>query len=107
MNTSEAAPEWEVVADAQKQKDILTREAIALPIEKFRQIPYRPPPVPSEAAIEGRDINITEEWVTVRDGTDISLRVYTPIPRPERSMLVFNAHGGGITVKCCDLCCLC
>jgi len=103
MNTSEAAPEWEVVADAQKQKDILTREVIALPIEKFRQIPYQPPPFPSDAAIEGQDIDITEERLTVRDGTNISLRVYKPIVKPKRSMLIFNAHGGGIVDNRRDL----
>ncbi|KAL4808376.1 alpha/beta hydrolase fold-domain-containing protein [Aspergillus unguis] len=98
MDNSEVSPEWEVVSNAQQQKDILTKKAIALPIEKFRELPYRPPAFPADAAIVGEEINITEEWVTVRDGTSIALRVYTPIPSPERSILIFNSHGGGFVV---------
>lgn len=96
MDPVQVSPEWELVAEAQKNKDILTREAVALPIEKFRQIPYRPPPFPSNSAIPGEDIAITERCATVRHGAKIMIRIYRPLASMIGNLLIFNAHGGGI-----------
>lgn len=99
MYPTTVSSEWASVAEAQQNKDAATREAITLPIDEFRQLPYRVPPCPSYAPVPGEDISITEEWVTVRDGTAVMVRVYRPLTIPSAGLLFLNAHGGGSVYK--------
>jgi acetyl esterase/lipase len=95
---SETNPAWETVAAKQSEIDELSRKLLALPIEEFRKITYRPPPLPEDAPVPGIDLNITKHEVTVRDGTKISIRIYKPIFAPDVALLFFNVHGGGWVV---------
>lgn len=92
---SDANSAWQSVASKQREIDKISRELLALPIEKFRKIAYKPPPLPEDAPIPGKDLNITQGEVSVRDGTRISIRIYKPLNPPDAALLFFNVHGGG------------
>ncbi|KAJ0419717.1 alpha/beta hydrolase fold-domain-containing protein [Aspergillus carlsbadensis] len=98
MSSAQFSAEWEPVAEAQRRKDDLTRKAIQLPIDTFRDLPYRAPPLPESCPVQGQDICITEETVPVRDGTNIRIRVYRPLSPITSGLLFLNAHGGGFVV---------
>lgn len=95
-NATELHSEWDKVAEIQKQRDSRIEGLLSNPIEQLRDVPYVPPPFPDTAPQEGRDIEITRESVKVRDGNEIPLRVYSPLPSAGGDLLVFNAHGGGM-----------
>ncbi|KAI9745056.1 MAG: hypothetical protein M1818_001334 [Claussenomyces sp. TS43310] len=95
---SEVNPAWETVALKQKETDDLSRKLFALPIEEFRALQYRPPALPEDCPAPGRDINITHDEVSVRDGTKIGIRIYKPMKPLPHALLFFNAHGGGWVV---------
>ena len=92
---SEPNPAWQSVASKQREKDKISGECFALPIEEFRKIAYKPPPLPEDAPVPGQDLNITKCDVSVRDGTKISIRIYKPLNPPDAALLFFNVHGGG------------
>lgn len=92
---ADTSEEWELVAAIQKKKDELSRKLIALPIEHYRAVGYRPPPIPEDSPVLGKDLNIVQKEVSVRDGTKILIRIYTSINPSRGSLLFFNAHGGG------------
>jgi acetyl esterase/lipase len=92
---SETNPAWESVASKQSEIDKISGKLLALPIEEFRKITYRPPPLPEDAPTPGKDLNITHCEVLVRDGTKISIRIYKPLDPPDAALLFFNVHGGG------------
>jgi hypothetical protein len=90
--------EWMKVAAKQEAADKITKKAFKLPVEEFRKIPYKPPPVPSYAPVPGKDINIAETKVRVRDGVEIGIRIYRPLSKNPQKILFLNVHGGGILV---------
>lgn len=92
---SEVNPAWDSVASQQKGLDELSKKIFSLPIKEFRALKYRPPPLPEDIPVPGRDINIAHHEIDVRDGTKIALRIYTPIHPPRCALLFFNLHGGG------------
>lgn len=96
-NETQLHSEWDKVAEIQKQRDSRIGGLLSIPIEKLRDVPYVPPPFPDNAPQESRDIEITQESVKLRDGSEIALRVYSPLPAPGKDLLVFNAHGGGMS----------
>jgi acetyl esterase/lipase len=94
-NLSDPSTEWNSVAAIQKEKDELAREMLFIPIEQYRAIGYRAPPVPADSPVPGKDLNISHRKVEVRDGSEIDIRIYTPDHCTPGSLLFFNAHGGG------------
>ncbi|PMD33045.1 lipase esterase family protein [Hyaloscypha variabilis F] len=95
---SETNPAWESVASKQSEIDKISGKLLALPIEEFRKITYRPPPLPEDVPTPGKDLNITHCEVSVKDGTKISIRIYKPLDPPDAALLFFNVHGGGWVV---------
>ncbi|KAH8703863.1 lipase esterase family protein [Talaromyces proteolyticus] len=92
---AEQSDEWALVANLQKEKDELSRKLYALPVEQFRAAGYRPPPIPPDSPTPGKDLDIVQTEVEVRDGTKILIRIYTSTDHSPGSLLFFNAHGGG------------
>jgi hypothetical protein len=92
---SSPATAWHSVAAAQKKNDDIAREVLALPLAEFRALGYRPPPLPTNAPIPGKDIDISTLEITVRDGAKVSLRLFQPRMAEAGKLLFFNAHGGG------------
>lgn len=92
---SKVNPEWEKVEPAYKEVQQKMNELYSLPIEAFRQIPYRPPPIPADSPVLGTDINVTEKEIVVRDGARIGIRIYQPVVLGKGHLLFFNVHGGG------------
>ncbi|QKX57330.1 uncharacterized protein TRUGW13939_04442 [Talaromyces rugulosus] len=95
VNLSEPSTEWNSVAAIQKEKDELAMKMLFIPIEQYRAIGYRAPPVPADSPVPGKDLNISHRKVYVRDGSEIDIRIYTPDHCTPGSLLFFNAHGGG------------
>lgn len=96
-------PEWAKVAESHKAIEEKSAALYSLPIEEFRKVPYRPAPLPADAPVPGRDIDITQREVIVRDGTKIMVRIYQPAKLGKAHILFFNVHGGGkitSTVSC-------
>lgn len=89
-------PAWITVEKQQKAVDEYAKKLYDLPIDKFREIPYKPAELPSNTPVPGRDILIREAHVTVRDGTQILIRIYQPINVSSGHLFFFNTHGGGI-----------
>lgn len=92
---SNVHPEWEKVAARYKAVEQKMNELYSLPIEEFRQIPYRPPPIPAASPVLGTDINIREKEIVVRDGAQVGIRIYQPAVLGKGHLLFFNVHGGG------------
>ncbi|KAK9777149.1 putative Lipase esterase family protein [Seiridium cardinale] len=92
------SPEWARVAPEHEKIERVIETLYSLPIAEFRKVPYRPPPMSTDVPIPGRDISIREAKVPVRDGHDISIRIYEPLNLGQNHMLFFNIHGGGWTV---------
>lgn len=93
---SEVDPSWSSVDHKQREVDLNAAKALALPIEKFRALGYRPPPLPEDVPVPGIDINIVINKIPTRDGAKIGLRIYKPTRPVTDALLFFNAHGGGI-----------
>ncbi|KAH8714616.1 lipase esterase family protein [Ilyonectria robusta] len=94
---SQAHPEWNKVASKQRELEPLAQRLYSLPLEEFRKVPYRPPPLPANAPVPGIDIIIREDEVIVRDGAKVKVRMYEPVHLSSRHLLFFNIHGGGWT----------
>ncbi|KAK6077390.1 lipase esterase [Seiridium cupressi] len=92
------SPEWARVAPEHEKIERVIETLYGLPIAEFRKVPYRPPPISTDVPIPGCDISIREAKVPVRDGHDISIRIYEPLNLGQSHMLFFNIHGGGWTV---------
>jgi hypothetical protein len=92
---SQVDPAWELVAPTQQITDAAAAKFFDLPLDDFRALPYRPPPLPADVPVLRKDVAITEEKIRVRDGTTIRLRIYKPCNPPTKSLLLLNAHGGG------------
>ncbi|KAI0136172.1 lipase esterase family protein [Xylariales sp. AK1849] len=95
---SEVNPEWVEVAPEHEKIEKLVDTLYSLPLEEFRKVPYAPPPIPTDAPVPGRDINIREAKVVVRDGHNVGIRIYQPLDVGHNHMFFFNIHGGGWTV---------
>ncbi|KAH7385685.1 lipase esterase family protein [Pyrenochaeta sp. MPI-SDFR-AT-0127] len=95
---SNAHPEWEKVAERQKQIDEKLESIYKLPIEEFRKIPYQAPRLSDHTPVPGQDLTISVSQVVVRDGTKVGIRIYSPLAVTENHVLFFNIHGGGWTV---------
>lgn len=87
--------EWENIAESQRKIDEKLEALYELPINEFRKTPYQPPPLSVHAPEPGRDLDISESQVTVRDGTKIGVRIYRPLVVSKNHVLFFNIHGGG------------
>jgi hypothetical protein len=92
---SKPSAAWETVAARQLELEPLLDRVYNLPIEEFRKIPYKVPPLPANVPLQDRDLSIREDNVTVRDGTQINIRIYEPLDRSTGHLLFFNVHGGG------------
>lgn len=98
-NLSQIDPAWSSVARKQKEADLMAEKALSMPINKFRALGYRPPPLPDNAPVPGADINITVEEISINGGTKIGVRIYRPICSPSDALLFFNVHGGGAVLS--------
>jgi acetyl esterase/lipase len=97
MHLSNPDPAWLQVATKHQTLEDLADELYRLPITEFRKVAYRPPPLPSNAPVIGRNITVDQDEFTARDGTRIGVRVYRPIEHGSNHLLFFNIHGGGRT----------
>lgn len=97
---SDADPEWTRVEAAQRETDKFARELFALPIERLRTLGYRPPPLPADSPIPGKDILVTETKIPTRDGIAVGVRIYRALDVAPGSTLFLNAHGGGMAYSC-------
>ncbi|KIV81006.1 hypothetical protein PV11_08460 [Exophiala sideris] len=95
MDSSIAACSWGSVATSQRQVDEISKNALQLPIAELRAFGYRPPPLPRDAPVSGKDIEKSSLDIVVRDGTEIRLAIYKPIGAVSNALLFFNIHGGG------------
>ncbi|KAF2020075.1 lipase esterase family protein [Aaosphaeria arxii CBS 175.79] len=95
---SDPHPEWKTVAEDHMKNEEKLSYLYDLPIEEFRKIPYRPPPLSVNVPQPGQHLQISERQIRVRDGTKISLRIYRPMMTTGNHVLFFNIHGGGWTV---------
>lgn len=66
-----------------------------LPIAEVRALGCRPPPLPADAPVLGKDISKSFLEILARDGTTICLSVYKPVTAIDDALLFFNIHGGG------------
>ncbi|KAH7134491.1 lipase esterase family protein [Dactylonectria estremocensis] len=98
QHLSRSNPAWNQVALEQSAIDRISDSLYSLSIEEFRQISYKPPPLPLDVPIPIRDLTIREDHITVRDGASIKVRIYEPLNRGSGHLLFFNIHGGGWTV---------
>ncbi|KAL6411550.1 lipase esterase family protein [Ilyonectria robusta] len=80
---SQAHPEWNKVASKQRELEPLAQRLYSLPLEEFRKVPYRPPPLPANAPVPGIDIIIREDEVIVRDGAKVKCAVVAQISSHE------------------------
>ena len=70
----------------------------ALPIDEFKvALANAPVPLPEDAPQPGKDYEVLEQQVPVRDGTKVGVRFYKPIKPVRNAVLVLKAHGGGET----------
>lgn len=88
-------PSWLQIAAKQQVIDKLADGLYSLPLDEFRKVAYKPPPLPTGAPVIGRDIDVEHTKITTRDGTRIGLRIYRPINHGSNHLLLFNIHGGG------------
>ncbi|KAJ9145078.1 Lipase esterase family protein [Pleurostoma richardsiae] len=91
-------PEWAEIAPKHAPIDELANKLYRLPIEEFRKVPYKAPPLPGDAPVAGRDLLIRTTEVAVKDGYKVGIRIYEPIQLGKGHVLFFNVHGGGWTV---------
>ncbi|KAK5207783.1 hypothetical protein LTS03_005969 [Exophiala xenobiotica] len=95
MDSSIAALSWGSVATSQSQVDEISKQAFQLPIAELRALGYRPPTLPKDAPVPGKDIEKSSLDIAVRDSTEIRLAIYKPIGPVSNALLFFNIHGGG------------
>ncbi|KAH8896920.1 lipase esterase family protein [Thozetella sp. PMI_491] len=95
---SEVHPDWAQVAPRHEEIEQLAAKVYSLPFEEFRKIPYKPPPVADNAPVPGKDILIRQDSAVVRDGEQITVRIYQPLHLSTNHLLFYNIHGGGWTV---------
>lgn len=88
-------PEWKKVAEAHKTIEEKLAYLYTLPIEEFRKIPYKPPPLSMDAPRPGEHVEISERQIPVRDGTEVGVRIYRPLVVSKNHVMFFNIHGGG------------
>ena len=88
-------PDWEQVAEGHKAIEQASLALYNLPIEEFRKVPYRAPPLPADAPVIGQDLTVKECKVPVRDGTFIRVRIYLPLTSNKHHLIFYNVHGGG------------
>jgi len=70
-----------------------------LPMDEFKAAWLSAPvALPENPPEQGKDYEIEELQVPVRDGTKIGVRLYKPITPVENAVLVLKAHGGGWVV---------
>ena len=86
---------WEKVASEQLKLEPLINRLYSLPLEEYRKIPYKAPPLPANVPVPNRDLSIREDTVIVRDGALVKVRIYEPLNRGTGHLLFFNVHGGG------------
>lgn len=74
----------------------------SLPLDDLKTA-YRTAPVafPEGVPQAGKEYQVSDQEIPMRDGAKIGLRVYRPIKTKENAMLVLKAHGGGIFFLCC------
>ena len=70
----------------------------SLPMEEFKVAwLYAPVPLPEDAPLPGKDYEVSDQQIPVRDGAKVGLRLYKPVKPVEKAVLVLKAHGGGET----------
>jgi hypothetical protein len=80
---SQIDPAWSSVASKQKEADLMAEKALNLPINEFRALGYRPPPLPEDAPLPGIDINITVDEISINSGTKIRVRTIDQFVHPQ------------------------
>jgi acetyl esterase/lipase len=55
-----------------------------------------PPALPENCPVPGKDIEISDIQVPVRDGTKLGVRIYKSVKPQKDAVLVLKAHGGGM-----------
>ena len=70
----------------------------SLPIDEFKVAWLDAPvPLPDDPPQPGKDYEVSDQQIPVRDGAKVGLRLYKPIEHVENAALVLKAHGGGET----------
>lgn len=93
---SEIDPEW---ASLREEIDKNFVALWQLPMDEFKAAWLSAPvALPENAPEQGKDYEIEELQVPVRDGTKVGVRLYKPIKPVSNGVLVLKAHGGGWVV---------
>jgi hypothetical protein len=68
----------------------------SLPMDEFKTAWLNAPiALPEDAPQPGKDYQVSDQQIPVRDGAKVGLRFYKPMEPVENAMLVLKAHGGG------------
>lgn len=68
----------------------------SLPMDEFKTAWLNAPiALPEDAPQPGKDYQVSDQQIPVRDGAKVGLRLYKPMEPVENAMLVLKAHGGG------------
>ena len=72
----------------------------SLPLDDFKSAWLTAPvALPEDAPQPGKDYEVSDQQISVRDGANIGLRVYRPMKDTKHSTLILKAHGGGTTIR--------
>jgi hypothetical protein len=72
-------------------------------VDQLRQIFVRVPGEPDGCPKEGTDVDISQDTLRVRDGSELPFRMYRSKQQSGDAMLILKFHGGGWTVGTVDL----
>jgi acetyl esterase/lipase len=71
----------------------------SLPLDEFKTAWLTAPLVlPGGAPEPGKDYEVADQQIPMKDGAEVELRVYRPMKWTENATLVLKAHGGGWVV---------
>jgi acetyl esterase/lipase len=70
----------------------------SLPMDEFKVAWLNAPLVlPEDAPQPGKDYEVSDQQIPVRDGAKVGLRLYKPVKPVDNAVLVLKGHGGGKT----------
>ena len=70
----------------------------SLPLDDFKNAWLTAPIALPEGVPEpGKDYQVSDQQIPMRDGAKVGLRVYKPMKDTKNAVLVLKAHGGGTT----------
>lgn len=95
---SEKDPQWAEL-EGPVEQGMAALWAPEVTIDKFKEgWASSPLSLPDGCPEPGKDVLITQDHVTVRDGTSIEIQIYKSPNVQKNAALVFRTHSGGWTV---------